>query len=412
MDISESVQQWPDEPLVAVFFIGLEHPMSIPHRTTLETARKESAPHFNRPNGRNFVGFRFHRESREIDHPLHEGLAFAVADRIIPADPHDDSEQPGSQRNPFPHPVVQHTVVEAATPLLPKPGLSMDEAISNAFDLCVHELRRLMIAYLTMVHDPRLRPISRQTVQMSVPFALMNLRDEMSGMYVFMANDGLRHIAAPPDDFSPEQLDELTYVFFRQSRSDPIRIYAERNRAARRAYLIDGEYTSAVIHCYTACEALLNGVVLLCAWEEGMNRGDTRPWFDKSTSFFGRITSQLPPRLGGNWGTQKPETPMWWLQGLASVRHSVVHLGYTPSELEVQLSLEAVNSVETFIKSRLVLKKERFPRTASIVLGTQGLLRRGVSQRWLDQFMDTVGKDEPYWLSTFSDWLESDSPDS
>jgi HEPN domain-containing protein len=209
-----------------------------------------------------------------------------------------------------------------------------------------------------------------------------------------MVHWGTATLPFEAEELAEEKIEALGVMLTRDNYSDPFGLATERMRVARRSYEMEGDYTSVVVHSYTGCEVLLNSVLLLMAWEEGTSRAKTRNWFEGQQGFMARILTQLPPRLGGNWSTQPEDAVVNRLKRLADTRHQVVHYGHLPDEREAQEAIESTDAVMEYVKVRLVVKRNHYPRTALMMLGQPGMQRLGVPVSWVERFMRTKGNTE------------------
>ncbi len=397
---------WPGQPLIAVFFIALEHPMAVPDGFGLTVTRLGEPVEWVQWNGgHNFVGIRLHRTPvTQTYQTALDDAAHAVVDRTL------EREEPPRQENvefgrvPVPEADILATVAEVATPLLPCDGGDFQPALSDAFDRCLEELRSLMRAYVTVTKDVRFRPISRQTCQPIVPWTTQGLDGAWGPLGLFMVHLGERVIPFAADELTDEQIHALQVTLERARKGDPFASYVERARVARRAHRIDGDYPTTVIAAYTACEVLLNTALLAMAWEEGMARDDTRGWFEGQGGFMARVQGQVVPRLGGRWTSGSPEDPLVLLRALSKSRNDVVHNGHLPEEREAATALDIVEAIEVFVKELLGAKRRTYPRTALLLLGRPGMERLGLRDRWMVNFMNNQAAQEPDWIATFTAW--------
>ncbi len=235
MEIAAAPDRWPGEPLIVVFFLALEQPLALPAGTAYEFMRSEPADWIERTLGHNFVGLRIHRVEEIM--PLSvakDRLAFDLAGRITGHADHNTSESEYSTDQLAPQTTILAMIAEAATVLLPDAEATSQHAVSDAFDRCLEELRRLMIAYFKVTNDARFRPITRHTCRMLLPYALVRSDDSWTSMGIFTANDGTATLSFPPEELSPEGLHALQVSLLRDTGANPSGLSVERNRAAQR----------------------------------------------------------------------------------------------------------------------------------------------------------------------------------
>jgi len=130
------------EPLIAVFFIALEHPMGLPNGLQLFIRRKhEPVPWVKFTDGQNFVGLQVWRTPEPmIWHHEKDEMATRVARALTT--PRGERDDVTFGRVPKPEGEVLGTVMEVATPLLVSLSDDVQEATPNAFDRCLEELNR------------------------------------------------------------------------------------------------------------------------------------------------------------------------------------------------------------------------------------------------------------------------------
>lgn len=183
---------WNGEPLVAVFFIALEQPMAVPDGTGLFATRlHEPVEWVKWTEGHNFVGIRLHRTpiTNIYQMPL-EDAAMDVFKRAT------NWQAPPNPRNlnfdPIPPPQAEMlaSVAEVATPLLLTEDHDTRHALSNAFDRCIEELRKVTRAYFAVTRDVRFRPISRQTCRPLIPYTTQELDGTWGQMGIFWSHEG------------------------------------------------------------------------------------------------------------------------------------------------------------------------------------------------------------------------------
>jgi hypothetical protein len=400
---------WTGQPLIIVFFIALEHPIAIPEGEHLfVTHRDVAVPWITWNGGYSFVAFRIWRtKEQETVLSQKDANAFEIARRLTGTPTADSMD--GSPYGRVPEPLItsRGTVVEVATPLLLADGADANTAISSAFNRCLNELALLMQAYLGVTHDLRFRPITRQTCRTVIPMTTQDLSGNYGGLGVFNANQGLYSIPFEASELTEEQINAVQVSRLRLQRGDPFAGYVERARVAHRDYVVEGDYPTTVVAAYTACEVLLNSTLLTMAWEEGLDREETRVWFEGQMGFMARVGTYVVPRLGGNWSTQRSENPMSQLARLSDSRNRVVHLGHLPNEAEAQAAINALSSMDEFIKERLADKMMIYPRTTLLILGEPGLRRLGKWTRRMRQWVEHHANQEEEWIGSFRAWRDS-----
>lgn len=394
---------------MVVFFIATEHPIALPDGTTVWAKRAEVAvPWASVMDGTSFVGIRVWRRPEQIEwHEQRDDNAFAVAGALCR--PSGSTLPEGSGRVPPPHGEQLASVVEVATPLIIPDSGDEAEAISDAFDVCLEELQAFMRAYFAVSRDPRFRPITRQTCRVAVPMTMQHpVTNEYGYMQMFMVNEGTGGaLPYPTEELTDE--DEVRFrIRFRRARiGDPFTPYLERARIAHREYLVDGDYSTTVVSAYTATEVLLNSMLLTMAWEEGMAREDTLPWFEGRIEFLSRVGREVIPRLGGNWSAPPTTGMTGQLRSLSDARNRVVHRAEIPNEPAAKDALAGLRSLETLVKQRLAEKRMTYPKTCLLFLGVPGLRRLNRLDRRIAGWIAQHGEYKSEWITDFVAWRDA-----
>lgn len=374
--------------------------MSITHPETLSGHPWHS--------GHRFVDLRVHRPTELMEFGLEkERLALFAATQATKKSPDLSQLEPRKWHGPHLQATTTGTVIGAVTPLTATQHGDAADSLSQAFDVCLFELHRIMTAYANISANPRFRPIVRQRCRKYVPCAFVGTNGLWTDLRFFISNDGLSAFPILTEEMDLDVLSDIAILVDRNDYSDPFLLAVGRARAANRAAQVEGDFPSAIVLAYTACEVLLNSVLLMTSWESGIPREETKKWFDGQQGLMSRITKHLPPRLGGNWNSQKMDDPIAKLRRLATVRHDVVHLGYTPSEAEALEGLDTFTTLDDFVRLRLSAKRKSFPRTALLLMGIPGMQRHGVSQQRIDELMSQFSDTEPTWLASYRLWLAS-----
>jgi hypothetical protein len=197
-------------------------------------------------------------------------------------------------------------------------------------------------------------------------------------------------------------------VLSRIKKGDPLQASSEQVYRANRAYWVDGDYAATVGAAFSACEVLLNSVLLMMAWEEGTGRDIPRGWFEEQ-GLVRRLRTHYHNRLGGSWDPNNPNRIIGRVMALAELRGRVVHAGYWPTEREAAGAREVMGDLSDFVKGRLIASFDRYPRTALLLLGEPGFRRLG---KWeeADRFMREQGALEEPWLASYREWLDAAPP--
>jgi hypothetical protein len=150
-----------------------------------------------------------------------------------------------------------------------------------------------------------------------------------------------------------------------------------------------GDTANAVILAELSGVIFLDLVLSLMMWDEGATPDETALAFDRT--FKRRLLREYAGRLGGDWNLLHQGRPVGqWYADLYVLRNRVLHGGYVPDRDEATTALHAADALSTFISDRILDRCERFPRTALIVFGHEGLERRGVLSSDLRRVADEL----------------------
>lgn len=205
-------------------------------------------------------------------------------------------------------------------------------------------------------------------------------------------------------DFDANELEQFHHWSGHQARNYPLLLWRERWIEARRAHWYLGEEGQAVILANTSCEVLLDVILALLMWEEGIAVFDAVPVFEEGKTLR-RLKAEFPKRLKGNWSLEA-DTLNVWIEQVYRLRHRVVHGGYSPTVAEGAQALEASNALHQFLFDRIAARRDEYPRAALLALGRDGLLRRNMWKGNIRQFAEQDAPQEDDWVDAFSDWYQ------
>lgn len=191
---------------------------------------------------------------------------------------------------------------------------------------------------------------------------------------------------------------------------NPVEVYHDLRLGARRSGQAEGNYIDAVLRTAAAAEALLKHVAWQLTWEATEHLSvDPAPSAMRPSEVFTAKPSELiggvlSTRLGGNWQSRVPSSPVGaWRHEVAQMRNRVIHRGHRPTENEAAAALQAGLRLETHVMDRLAAKAATYPRTACLLVGRDGLERRDAfgpaRATWFNQSMDVL-------LRSYLDWVE------
>ena len=421
---------WPDQPLLVQFYIPVPFPLGIPAGTILSLfgeeevpwlkgtlhQQTEDSPLFVAPehvDGRVFVSIRTGRRRA----PSHASMweveaAFDACSRIFGRQPEKDSTSPLAStvaRGAVPR-ERDVTVFEAVTPLLPEEfsnDTDPSRAVSSSFDRCLDALNEVLRAYSIKATDWRVKPLTRQSMAPLIPWGTRAVDQENPrGPGIFFVNHGNLLDGEAIRTLSETEVKELVFVVSRRRQGgktgDPIASAAEHARRAQAACYGDGDFSLSIVWSYAWTEALLDSVLLLSAWDEGVDVKEVSTWFE--SPLVKRVQGRFPQRFGGRWYVRESGTALSrWEKRVARLRHRVIHDNYRASEREARTALEAAGNLEDYIKERLAQRRTSYPRAALITLGVPGLKRRGAFDASVEEAVRSAA-DEESWLASFAQY--------
>lgn len=181
----------------------------------------------------------------------------------------------------------------------------------------------------------------------------------------------------------------------------PMAVWCERRHESMNA-LRHGDLGLVVSLAYTAGEVLLDGILTMLLWEEGLTPDLAAEQF--TDSVVRRCQTRLAPRLGGNWHANRHGPVKQWADDCLKPRGRVVHGGYEPRYREAEEAIVALSALESHVFSRIAEKRNVFKRTALMTLGQEGLERRGMWRGQIRKFHEDEAEGEAPWLNTLSAW--------
>lgn len=302
------------------------------------------------------------------------------------------------------------TVFEAVTPLIPahvEGEVDTSRSISDAFDRCIESLERLYRAYIVSEHDWRVQILTRRSISPVIPWTTVDPFDKRFGSVgLFLTNEGEADAVASLDTMDEERVHRMMVLLQRRGYAgesgDPVAVALAHKRRAQRAYHVEADYQACLAWSYARGETLLDGLLLMSAWEEGVSADEAAGWFNRG--LVARIGARYSSRFGGQWDLTLVHTPLGvWRSSVAEPRHRVIHNGYRPSEAEAHDALDASDGLQEFLFERLSSKRKAFPKTALLWLGVPGLKRRHLYDRHMRAIAEDDDDAEP-WLAQYRDY--------
>lgn len=265
------------------------------------------------------------------------------------------------------------------------------------------------------------RALLQATEQIAPPLT----RQQLVPTYVVVDQDadGTRRLVTPvlvddiylgPSPATREQADRAMRFVFAGVTKNPVEVHHDLRLAARRAVHAEGDYVGAVLKAAAAAETLIKQVSWHIAWEATKKSStDPAPTAMSGDALFEAKPSQLigrvlSVRLGGNWDSSRPNSPVGaWRQNVAQLRNKVIHLGHRPSEADAVAALEGLAALELHLMDRLAVRAHVYPRAALMLVGRDGLEKRGrfgpARATWQHQSLQALLREYRVWVASHDD---------
>lgn len=290
------------------------------------------------------------------------------------------------------------TIVEAVTPLVEVDGPA--DPVSAAFDRCVDRLAELASAYRRAAHQPT-APITRERLPFTIYYLTYEIGEpkEKWSHGMFLAHmSALELLVLPPA--TPEQVQDIKSHLAASLSHHPLAPYIDRVIDAEHALRL-GDTATAVILGQVAAEILLDALLGLLLWDEGeLPEAVAEQIFASDLTL--RVRRFYASRLGGDWNQTGAGPVGDWKREIYELRGRVIHGGYEPLREEARQAMASLAGLEEFCKTRLLEQRNRFPKTALVVLGPDGLERRGGWTRTIRDFAEQHRDNA--WLQDYKEW--------
>jgi len=409
----------PERIRLVRYFFALPEPLSLPdgHQAVM------------------YVGDRDGSESRDDD-PLvsvifHQvdaaaGRADAAMDALRQTIDRAEGTPRSTKKWSSPKTPTPWTVVEAVTQW-ESPDEIPDEDVNrpthwspraDPFSRCLDATRRVVRAYRQATETPYGIPAYVRIPSPTLVFQADGIREaiELDGRPAEVVRpDGtwsgpdvmlLEHTNFPDPlrgrDFSADVEVRFVHWLGEQERGNPLNLWRERFIEARRAHDVLGEEGQAIVLANTSCEVMLDTILALLLWEEGVTVEDAVPVFEEGKTLR-RVSKELAPRLGGNWSTEDGIVADWY-RSAYRLRHRIVHGGYAPTARQASEAIEAAAGLQRSVMDRIAARRITYKRSALMTLAEEGLRRRELWSGQIKRFFEEVGPTEPPWRASFTDY--------
>ncbi len=403
-------------PNVAYFFVPLPEPVGLPDGYVVRASQPSGTAEWLKAEQQNLGAHRVEATlgsslrfwqrtvtvTQDLD-PLVDVL-FDVAYESLPG-----RVEPPAGREAPPTTGSQITVVEMAVPVEPfECDSDPVPELSDAFDEGMAAIRYTQRALQVVTRRP-LTLVTRETLPVAVPFFIRQVGKDPYGGWpdapgLFLVNI---NVVLPPPVLDSGQLGDFEDALQHSAFGRPALKYLDLVSEARLAMTQRGDYRAAVVLAATAAETLLDDLVNLMLWEEGLDPAQAAKLFDKNRSVVKRVANLYRARIGGPWDLAAPGVVSSWKQDLADLRNRVVHGGVEPSLSDCTRALDALGALGRFVGDRLTEPTviSRYPRTALLVIGKPELMARGT---WSPRVEQLIGDPhQPQWIPTFARWRDA-----
>lgn len=294
------------------------------------------------------------------------------------------------------HPV---TVVEAAVSL----RLEDDDPVRDAYVRATDLLKDVVRAYRVALKED-IASVTVERLPFLVPYFARTLQEpaKWGALHLFRANWNPPTVET--DTATPEDVEKVEFFLRAIVLENPFLVYSELIAEARVSLFVEGTYGTAVAQLHSALEVLHTATLRMLKWEEGVTPTDAAEAL-KEVRLPILIARHLPRRLGGNWDPRRGEGYGAWRAKVAPLRHRIVHRGHVPDREEAQEAFDAARSSVHFLFDRLAATAHKYPRTALLALGREGLVARDAWSRRLAEISDSDVDDG--WLRDFLEWQDA-----
>lgn len=328
------------------------------------------------------------------------GEAFAVMNTYSGGQAPQDGTLPTSESKVT---VVQVGCITTRTPL-------SEDMLSELFNDAIASVRRFLKAY-NIVTQHTVELVTRQNTAAFIPYSAEDIDDQgqpiddrsslQTGMLIVHAPTAA---STTETSISSEELDSIAHVSSTYLDNTLDQFYDIR-REAFIAYS-KGNSVVASLLLGVAAETMLDELLLMILWEEGMLPEDVHELWrsDSSDTTFKRVESDLySSRLGGEWSSRvKGSTIRKWRHKILELRNKVAHIGYEPTQEEMQEGFDTLIELVSFTADRLSENLKQYPICTDVIVGYPGMVKRGCREEFEEYTQDLVHPDNPQ--RTFGYW--------
>jgi hypothetical protein len=293
------------------------------------------------------------------------------------------------------------TVVQVGCITVRKP-LS-EEMLSDLFNDVIASIRRYLRAYHIVTQYP-IEFVTRQNTSSVIPYSTEDIDNKGQPVDNRESLQTGILIVHPPkatttveDSIATEQLDQIALTSSTYLDNTLDQFYNIR----REAFIAYNKGNSIVASLLMgiAAETLLDELLLMLLWEEGALPKDVFKLFkdEKSDTTLKRVESDLySKRLGEEWSSLKKGTAIRkWRYKILELRNRVAHIGYEPTEEEMQEGLDALVELVSFTSDSLCQNLKKYPISADLTVGYSGMTKRGCRDEFEELLKDFLRPNNP-----------------
>lgn len=406
---------------LAYFFLPLPDPLGMPDKYVceiLESTPPERVDNEELPPVSVGASLRFHRVEFPATHSKELAVLFDLAEKALPfpegmsPSRTEASEPTGEHNSDATQPRIT-TVVEMVIALdslsteasNDEKGAHVDDQITEAFDKGIDHIRQFQRAYYLSQREP-IRLTTRESLPPAIPFGVRQLFDDDGGPMPFEVPLSMYflNMNVPKTDVTPwddTNNERLSTAIAQQSDEGPFVAVMDLIRESDVALERDGAYRSAVLFTATACEVLFDELLAHMMWEEEERPEDAAILFGSGTTT-ARVKKLYHGRLGDSWKLDTEGPIRDWFVHVAGLRNRVIHGGYEPTLEEARQAVRATSALTEHLGDLVAKRAKNYPRTALILPGEGGLVRRGKWTSELDKLSHYSS--EVQWNQTFARW--------
>lgn len=262
--------------------------------------------------------------------------------------------------------------------------------ISDAFDYAVECAQRIQDAHYLHTRTPT-PTLTRGLLPVIVPAGTASVGEGRlpgpGSAMLFLNERPLERLGA-----QPVVNDEFGSAWAVIQHGHPLSRFIDLEREAAWALRGSDNPWAALLGAATASEYLLNTLLQMLMWEDGLTPELAAPAFAPTRAVATRLDPDVNSRLGGDWSVRGRGPVGQWHREVAGVRNLALHLGREVTRDEALTALDRVSGLGTFIAGRLATAANvaKYPRTALAFVGQPGLERRG---RWTRRVKNVAQSD-------------------